>query len=58
MGILLLRGETSASPEMEKKNYIFDLILAKELLKALSNTILAYFLEFFFFLSSSRVFSF
>lgn len=60
MGILIFRplqgdgeisaeGDTSASLEMEENNYIFSLMLAKELLKTLSDSILEYFLEFFFF---------
>lgn len=32
-GEISVEGDASASPEMEENNYVFDLILAKELLK-------------------------
>lgn len=51
-GRLLLKGGHGL-PRNEEKHYIFGFLLAKQLLKILSNTILEYFWNLFVFLSPS-----
>lgn len=51
------KRQANVSPDMGEKHYIFGLILAKEVLKILSNTILEYFWDLLFFLSPSLLFT-